>query len=120
MPFVFAAQLLAVALLFVVPESIALIVMFVLAAAVEEFAKSIHVYAGFARSRFEPTIRVAAILGALSGLGFSSAKRSPTSVSSWDSRISRSASPRSARNSVPTCRSSSCSLSFSLRWLSTW
>nr|WP_238386884.1 PrsW family glutamic-type intramembrane protease [Natrialba swarupiae] len=70
MPFVFAAQLLAVALLFVVPESIALIVMFVLAAAVEEFAKSIHVYAGFARSRFEPTIRVAAILGALSGLGF--------------------------------------------------
>ncbi|WP_343161502.1 PrsW family glutamic-type intramembrane protease [Natrialba sp. INN-245] len=70
MPFVFAAQLLAVALLFVVPESIALIVMFVLAAAIEEFAKSIHVYAGFARSRFEPTIRVAAILGALSGLGF--------------------------------------------------
>ncbi|MFP8952434.1 PrsW family intramembrane metalloprotease [Natrialbaceae archaeon A-arb3/5] len=69
-PFVFAGQLLAVALLFAVPEAFALPVMFVLAAAIEEFAKSIHVYAGFARSRFDSSIRVAVLLGALSGLGF--------------------------------------------------
>nr|WP_207890154.1 PrsW family glutamic-type intramembrane protease [Natrarchaeobius chitinivorans] len=69
-PFVFAAQLLAVALLFVVPEAIALPVMFIIAAVIEEFAKSIHVYAGFARGRFESSIRVAVVVGALSGLGF--------------------------------------------------
>ncbi|WP_246084470.1 PrsW family intramembrane metalloprotease [Salinadaptatus halalkaliphilus] len=69
-PFVFAAQLLAVALLFVVPEAIALPVMFVLAAAIEEFAKSVHVYAGYARSRFDASLRVAAVLGVFSGAGF--------------------------------------------------
>ncbi|AXR81397.1 ABC-type Na+ efflux pump, permease component [Natrarchaeobaculum sulfurireducens] len=69
-PFVFAAQLLVVALLFAVPEAIALPVVFVLAAAIEEFAKSIHVYAGFARSRFDASLRVAAVLGVLSGVGF--------------------------------------------------
>ena len=69
-PFVFTAQLLAVALLFAVPETVALPVIFVLAAAIEEFAKSIHVYAGFARSKFESSLRVAVLLGALSGVGF--------------------------------------------------
>ncbi|WP_436343327.1 PrsW family intramembrane metalloprotease [Natronorubrum sp. FCH18a] len=69
-PFVFTAQLLAVALLFAVPETIALPVIIVLAAAIEEFAKSIHVYAGFARSKFESSLRVAVLVGALSGLGF--------------------------------------------------
>ncbi|WP_440765361.1 PrsW family intramembrane metalloprotease [Natronorubrum sp. DTA7] len=69
-PFVFTAQLLAVALLFAVPETIALPVIFVLAAAIEEFAKSIHVYAGFARSRFESSFRIAVLLGTLSGIGF--------------------------------------------------
>jgi len=42
----------------------------VLAATVEEIAKSVHVYAGFARSRFEPSLRTAAMLGAFSGAGF--------------------------------------------------
>lgn len=69
-PFVFAAQLLTVALLFAVPESLALPVIFVLAATVEEFAKSVHVYAGFARSRFGASLRVAVVVGALSGTGF--------------------------------------------------
>ncbi len=69
-PFVFAAQLLVVAVFFAVPEAIALPVVFVLAAAIEEFAKSIHVYAGFARSRFDASLRVATVLGVLSGLGF--------------------------------------------------
>jgi len=69
-PFVFTAQLLAVALLFAVPEQLALPVIFVLAAAIEEAAKSVHVYAGFARSRFEATLRNGVVLGVLSGTGF--------------------------------------------------
>ena len=69
-PFVFAGQLLAIALLFAVPESIALPVIFVLAAAIEEVAKSLHVYAGFARSKFESSLGVAALVGTLSGVGF--------------------------------------------------
>ena len=69
-PFVFAGQLLAVALLFAVPDAIVLPVILVVAAAIEEAAKSIHVYAGFARSRFESSLRTAVVLGALSGLGF--------------------------------------------------
>ncbi|MFC6809826.1 PrsW family intramembrane metalloprotease [Natrialbaceae archaeon GCM10025810] len=69
-PFVFASQLLAVSLLFALPETISLPILFVFAAAVEEFAKSVHVYAGFARSRFEASVRTGAILGALSGVGF--------------------------------------------------
>ncbi|MFC6768385.1 PrsW family intramembrane metalloprotease, partial [Natrinema soli] len=69
-PFVFASQLLAVALLFVVPQAIAVPLIIILAATVEEIEKSVHVYAGFARSRFEPSLRTAAVLGALSGAGF--------------------------------------------------
>lgn len=69
-PFVFAGQLLAVALLFALPESFAVPVIVVVAAAIEEIAKSVHVYAGFARSRFDATLRTAAVLGALSGAGF--------------------------------------------------
>ncbi|QSW98607.1 ABC transporter permease subunit [Haloterrigena alkaliphila] len=69
-PFVFGGQLLAVALLFAVPEALALPVIIVFAAALEEVAKSIHVYAGFARSRFDASLRVAAILGIVSGAGF--------------------------------------------------
>nr|WP_243637868.1 PrsW family intramembrane metalloprotease [Natrarchaeobius chitinivorans] len=69
-PFVFAAQLLTVSLLFVVPDVVALPIMLVVAAAIEEFAKSVHVYAGFARGRFEATGRTAAVLGAFSGAGF--------------------------------------------------
>ncbi|AEH37566.1 ABC-type Na+ efflux pump permease component-like protein [Halopiger xanaduensis SH-6] len=69
-PFIFAGQLLIVALLFAVPEAVALPIVLVLAAAIEELAKSVHVYAGFARSRFEASLRVAVAVGSLSGLGF--------------------------------------------------
>ncbi|NUB91818.1 ABC transporter permease [Haloterrigena sp. SYSU A121-1] len=69
-PFVFAGQLLAVALLFAVPEQLAVPLVIVLAAAIEEVAKSVHVYAGFVRSRFEASLRVAAVLGVCSGAGF--------------------------------------------------
>ncbi|AFZ73960.1 ABC transporter permease family protein [Natronobacterium gregoryi] len=69
-PFVFAAQLLAIALLFAAPPVPTLVLIFVFAAAVEEVAKSIHVYAGFSRSRLESTVAVAVVVGALSGAAF--------------------------------------------------
>ncbi|MFC4450167.1 ABC transporter permease [Halorussus aquaticus] len=69
-PFVFVGELLVVALLFALPGSISMPVLLVAIAGVEEVAKSVHVYAGFAHSRFERTLRSAATLGFLSGLGF--------------------------------------------------
>jgi ABC-type Na+ efflux pump permease subunit len=45
-PFVFASQLLLVALLFALPEALALPVLLLLAAFIEEFAKSVPIYAG--------------------------------------------------------------------------
>ncbi|WP_135851267.1 ABC transporter permease subunit [Halorussus salinus] len=69
-PFVFVGELLVVALLFALPLSLSMPVLLVAIALVEEVAKSVHVYAGFAHSRFERTFRSAAILGFLSGLGF--------------------------------------------------
>jgi ABC-type Na+ efflux pump permease subunit len=69
-PFVFVGELLVVALLFALPLSLSMPVLLVAIAAVEEVAKSVHVYAGFAHSRFRRTFRSAATLGLLSGLGF--------------------------------------------------
>ncbi|ELZ14851.1 Na+ ABC efflux pump permease [Natrinema thermotolerans DSM 11552] len=69
-PFVFAGQLLSVALLFAVPEVVAVPAVVVAAAAIEELAKSVGVYAGFARSRFDATAKTAVVLGAFSGAGF--------------------------------------------------
>jgi ABC-type Na+ efflux pump permease subunit len=69
-PFVFVGELLAVALLFALPVSVSMPVLLVAIALVEEVAKSVHVYAGIAHSRFERTLRSAALLGFLSGLGF--------------------------------------------------
>ncbi|ELY74248.1 ABC transporter permease family protein [Natrinema pallidum] len=70
LPFVFASQLLSVALLFAVPQSVAIPLVVLVAASVEEIAKSIHVYAGVTRSRFDATLRTAVVMGALSGGGF--------------------------------------------------
>jgi ABC-type Na+ efflux pump permease subunit len=69
-PFVAIAELLALALLFAVPQSVAVPVLLVVIAAVEEVAKSLHVYAGFHEGPFDRTARTALLLGALSGLGF--------------------------------------------------
>ncbi|NHN58794.1 ABC transporter permease subunit [Halorussus rarus] len=69
-PFVFVGELLVVAVLFALPVSLSMPVLLVAIALVEEIAKSVHVYAGFAHSRFERTFRSAATLGFLSGLGF--------------------------------------------------
>lgn len=69
-PFVFIAELLAIALLFALPIRVSLPILLVVIAVVEEIAKSVHVYAGFANRQFEPTPRMAVYLGALSGTGF--------------------------------------------------
>ncbi|MEF8776713.1 MAG: PrsW family intramembrane metalloprotease [Haloarculaceae archaeon] len=69
LPFVFVAELLAIALLFALGQlSIPLVLVFV--ALVEEAAKSLHVYAGYVHGRFDHGLRTAVVLGALSGFGF--------------------------------------------------
>jgi ABC-type Na+ efflux pump permease subunit len=70
LPFVFVAELLGVAVLIAVPKSAAIPALLVVVAVVEEIAKSVHVYAGFAKSRFERTLPTALKLGVISGTGF--------------------------------------------------
>ncbi|MDY6779760.1 MAG: PrsW family intramembrane metalloprotease, partial [Halobacteria archaeon] len=54
-PLVFAAELLALALLFAVPIGVSIPVILVTVSLIEEVAKSVAVYAGFAKSVFERT-----------------------------------------------------------------
>jgi ABC-type Na+ efflux pump permease subunit len=69
LPFVFVLELLAIATLFALGElSIPLVL--VVVAVVEELAKSLHVYAAYAHSRFDRGLRTALALGVLSGVGF--------------------------------------------------
>jgi len=56
-PFVFVAELLAVALLFALPVTVSIPVLLVTIAFIEELAKSIHLYAGFERGAFARTDR---------------------------------------------------------------
>ena len=78
-PFVIVAELLVVAATFPLSGAITgspllnrlgILLLFVAVAIVEELAKSIHVYAGFAHARFDPTTAVAVVLGVLAGVGF--------------------------------------------------
>jgi ABC-type Na+ efflux pump permease subunit len=69
-PFVFVAELLGVAVLVAIPRSVAVPALLVVVAVVEEVAKSVHVYAGFRKARFERTFGAALTLGAISGAGF--------------------------------------------------
>ena len=72
-PFVFVSQLLAIALLFAVQQvsvQLATVLILVVVAVVEEFAKSLHIYAAHTHNRFERTMRMAVILGIASGVGF--------------------------------------------------
>ncbi len=69
-PFVFVAELLAVAVLFALPFGVSIPVLLVAIAAVEEVAKSVHLYAGFEKGRFDRTLGTALVVGSLSGLGF--------------------------------------------------
>jgi ABC-type Na+ efflux pump permease subunit len=70
LPFVVLAELLAVAVLFVLPLSLTLPVLLAFIAIIEEVAKSVHVLAGFERARFDRRLRTAAVVGAASGAGF--------------------------------------------------
>jgi ABC-type Na+ efflux pump permease subunit len=78
-PFAFIAQLLAIALLFVLGEtsvpglgnvSVAVVLIFVVVAVTEELVKSLHVYASYEHGRFDQSVRTALALGAASGVGF--------------------------------------------------
>ena len=69
-PFVFVAELLAVATLFALPVSVTVPVVLVAVAVVEEVAKSLHLLAAFEADRFPRTRRTALVLGGLAGLGF--------------------------------------------------
>lgn len=69
-PFVIVAELFVVAALFVVPPRFALPVLLTLVAVIEEVAKSLHIYAGFTRNRFEHGWRTGLWLGVASGVGF--------------------------------------------------
>ncbi|TKX55034.1 ABC transporter permease [Halorubrum sp. SP3] len=76
-PFVFVAELLAVAVLFALPITVSIPVLLVTIAFIEEVAKSVGLYAGFERGVFERsdgdgggTLRVALAVGLASGTGF--------------------------------------------------
>ncbi|MFW5924049.1 MAG: PrsW family intramembrane metalloprotease [archaeon] len=70
LPFVFVAELFAVAVLFVFPTDVSIPVLLIVLATVEEVAKSGHVLAGFERGRFSRSLRTGATLGVVSGIGF--------------------------------------------------
>ncbi|MDZ7730769.1 MAG: ABC transporter permease subunit [Natrialbaceae archaeon] len=69
-PFVLAGQLFVVGLLFAAPASVAIPLVLIAAAGIEEVIKSVAIYAGFARRHFLPSRRGALILGGLAGAGF--------------------------------------------------
>ncbi|OYR53543.1 ABC transporter permease subunit [Halorubrum halodurans] len=79
-PFVFVAELLAVAVLFALPITVSIPVLLVVIAFVEEVAKSVHLYAGFERGVFARTDRVAIAVGLASGLGFFLAEKATAVV----------------------------------------
>jgi ABC-type Na+ efflux pump permease subunit len=69
-PFVFVAELLAVAVLFALPVSVTVPLLLLAVAVVEEIAKSLHVFAAFEGDRIPSTRRTALVFGGLAGLGF--------------------------------------------------
>ncbi len=79
-PFVFVAELLAVALLFALPITVSIPVLLVTIAFIEEVAKSVHLYAGFERGVFARTDRVAVAVGLASAVGFFLAEKATAVV----------------------------------------
>ncbi|WP_424018602.1 PrsW family intramembrane metalloprotease [Halorientalis pallida] len=70
LPFVFVTELVGVATLFAIPNALSIPTILVVVVVVEELAKSLHVYAGYAHDRFEAGLVPALVVGAFSGLGF--------------------------------------------------
>ncbi|MDB2245613.1 PrsW family intramembrane metalloprotease [Halorubrum ezzemoulense] len=79
-PFVFVAELLAVAVLFALPVTVSIPVLLVTIAFIEEVAKSVALYAGFERGVFERSDRVALAVGVASGTGFFLAEKATAVV----------------------------------------
>ncbi len=79
-PFVFVAQLLGIALLVALPQALAVPALLAVVAVVEELAKSLHVYAGFQRGRFDTTAKTGLVVGAVSGTGFFVAEKATVVV----------------------------------------
>lgn len=69
-PFVFVAELLAVAVLFALPLSLSIPLAFGVIAVIEELAKGLPIYAGYVHARYERTLAVAVVVGSASGLAF--------------------------------------------------
>jgi ABC-type Na+ efflux pump permease subunit len=69
-PFVFVAELLAVALLFALPVALSIPLVFATIAVIEELAKALPIHAGFVHGRYDRTLRVAAAAGGAAGVGF--------------------------------------------------
>ncbi|WP_436912174.1 ABC transporter permease subunit [Halosimplex marinum] len=75
LPFVLVAELVVVAFAYPLwqadlPVGIIVIALLAGIAVVEELAKSLHVYAGYAHALFDDRLRTALVVGAFSGLGF--------------------------------------------------
>ena len=70
LPFVFVTELVGVAALFAIPNALSIPTMLVIVVVVEEFAKSLHIYAGYAHDRFEAGLWPAVVVGTFSGIGF--------------------------------------------------
>jgi ABC-type Na+ efflux pump permease subunit len=69
-PFVFIAELLAVAVLFALPVSVSIPLIFASIVVIEELAKGLPIYAGFVHARYERTLPIALVVGAAAGGGF--------------------------------------------------
>lgn len=69
-PFVFVAELLAVATLFALPGGASIPLVLLAVAVVEELAKGLPAYAGFAEARYPRTMRAGLFAGVAGGLGF--------------------------------------------------
>ena len=70
LPLVFVAELVGVAVLFAIPEAVSIPAILVVVVLVEEVAKSLHVYAGYAHDRFAAGLVPALVVGTFSGVGF--------------------------------------------------
>ena len=69
-PFVFVAELLAVAVLFALPVGLSIPLIFGTIAVIEELAKGLPICAGYVHARYGRTPAVALAVGAASGVGF--------------------------------------------------
>jgi ABC-type Na+ efflux pump permease subunit len=75
LPFVLVAELVVAAFAYPLwqaelPAGVIVVAVLVGLAVVEELAKSLHVYAGYAHSLFDDRLRTALVVGVFSGLGF--------------------------------------------------